>query len=302
MVIASMVPRSDVAYLVGSDARPALLSACSESEVRPRDLVTDCDVSRATVHRALNGFLERGWIETTESCYSTTPFGESVLDQYDRLLDAVDRANEFGPWYQEIDASDEELPVQAVCNGSVVTATSADPTAPLEFVSTVVSTTETSRIRICTPTHARFVEVAVERIADTDGTLEIVVSEGCSPSVRIASTTSVPSQELRFTRRTKGCRAGSSFSRRQCSFSASTTPIGSLPQSRRTRRIYEAGRWTFSSQLPPGARRQCDTSRRIRPGLPSRRRQWSVPRSRVTKVAPLPTDANRSGRVAPTHS
>lgn len=178
LVIASVTSRSDVAYLVGSDARPALLWACSESEVRPRDLVTDCDVSRATVHRALNGFLERGWIETTESCYSTTPFGESVLDQYDRLLDAVDRANEFGPWYQEIDASDEELPVQAVCNGSVVTATSADPTAPLEFVSTVVSTTETSCIRICTPTHARFVEVVVERIADTDGTLEIVVSEG----------------------------------------------------------------------------------------------------------------------------
>lgn len=72
--------------------------------MRPCELVTTCDVSRATVYRALNGLLERGWIETAESGHSTTPFGETVLDRYDRLLDAADRANEFGSWYQMIAA------------------------------------------------------------------------------------------------------------------------------------------------------------------------------------------------------
>lgn len=90
-----MVPRNDVAYLVGSEARPALLSTCSQSEVRPCDLAEECEVSRATVHRALSGFLERGWIEKLEGHYSTTPFGERVLEQYNRLLEATERANEF---------------------------------------------------------------------------------------------------------------------------------------------------------------------------------------------------------------
>lgn len=131
MEIVDMVPRCDVAYLVGSEARPALLSACSEGEKRPSDLAANGEVSRSTVHRALNGFLDRGWVqENTDSRYSTTPFGETVLDRYDRLLDAVERANEFGQWYQDIDLIDENFPVQALCDDEVVTATSADPTAP----------------------------------------------------------------------------------------------------------------------------------------------------------------------------
>lgn len=172
-----MSSRNDVEYLVASSDRPQILSACSDEAMRPRDIVAHCPACRSTVHRALNGFLERGWIEEHGSSYATTPFGDDVLDQYHDLLGAVGRAHQFGSWFQAVDVASESLPDDVLERGSVVTATATNPTAPLERVSDLVATTGASIVRIVLPSFATVLTEAFERVRSTGGSLHVAVPE-----------------------------------------------------------------------------------------------------------------------------
>lgn len=69
------------------------------------------------------------------------------------------------------------MPIESIWEGSVVTSGATDPTAPLEFVSTVVTPTDDSSIRLCVPSCGILVTQIAERINDTSGEFEIVLPE-----------------------------------------------------------------------------------------------------------------------------
>lgn len=121
-----MEEREDVAFLVGSDNRVSVLASLAEGAARPCELRESTDASRTAVHRALNGFEERGWVRKRDERYELTAAGRHVFQGYRSLTATIRRGERFSEFLREFPAADD-LPFPF--DGTVAVATRADPGA-----------------------------------------------------------------------------------------------------------------------------------------------------------------------------
>lgn len=129
----------DVAFLVRSPNRVAVLSALVEEPCDRRTLRETVGASRVTVGRIVSDLEDRGWVRREGTDYVATTAGRVVDRSVDDLLatltatDALDSVLEHLP----IDAFDFDI--RELADAEVVVPTPAEPTAHVDRLTTLFS-------------------------------------------------------------------------------------------------------------------------------------------------------------------
>lgn len=124
----------DVDFLTRSSNRLDVLGAISEEPRTRRDLRTDTDFSRVTMSRILADLADRGWIVRRDGHYETTPAGDIVCTEMNRVfanLEAVDSLGETLQWLP-IERFDFEL--ERLGDAEVMLPNEHDLTAQIRWV------------------------------------------------------------------------------------------------------------------------------------------------------------------------
>ena len=117
----------DVAFLIRSPNRAAVLVALSDT---PRDraaLREHVGVSRVTVGRITTDLEGRGWVERQGSEYVATNAGRSVARAYEQFLDTVETTRRLEPLLEFLPVSAFGFDLAALGDAEVVTPTPTDP-------------------------------------------------------------------------------------------------------------------------------------------------------------------------------
>lgn len=90
-------PFEEISFLTRSENRVEVLGTLSEDVYTERELVDKTGISKVTVGRITEDFLDRGWIRETEEGYEATRLGDLLAEDYARLSDSMDLACRLGP-------------------------------------------------------------------------------------------------------------------------------------------------------------------------------------------------------------
>lgn len=169
-----MSAREDVAFLVGSETRVAVLRAVAESPRRPTDLAAECSCARETAQRTLSAFLDRGWVEKADGRYRSTPAGDLVLEGYDDLATAVAHAARLEKFFTHVHA--DAVPPSSVLDELDVTeSTEKNPHAPIDRYLALLGSDPIDRFRGVTPIVSRVLNDAAEAVIGPETDVELVV-------------------------------------------------------------------------------------------------------------------------------
>jgi predicted transcriptional regulator len=117
------IDRDALALLGNSSHRRTLLRRLRRRPSRKADLV-DCEgtPSRATVHRAISEFEDRGWVNRSgdTGLYSLTDAGCDVLDGFDTFETAVAHAHEYTFFLAPLDHRIADIPLDGLSNSRLV--------------------------------------------------------------------------------------------------------------------------------------------------------------------------------------
>lgn len=172
-----MDAREDVAFLVGSRSREAILDALSDAPYRPTDLAETCGCARETAQRTLAGFCDRGWVEKCDGTYRLTPGGRMVYEQYTELVATVERADKLGDFLTNAPSVVTDAPTAVLDAVTVTTAVSGNPHAPLNRYLTVVGTDPVERFRGISPIVSPVFNDSAETVLGPTTEMELVVDE-----------------------------------------------------------------------------------------------------------------------------
>lgn len=172
-----MSARENVAFLVGSDTRVAILRAVVESSYRPSELATECSCARETAQRTLTQLRDRGWVERVDGRYRSTPAGDLILDGYDELAATVTHAARLGEFLAHVD--DDAAPPSSVLDDlTLAESTAENPHAPIDRYLTLLGTDPVDRLRGVSPIVSRVFNDAAEEVIGPDTSVELVVDRG----------------------------------------------------------------------------------------------------------------------------
>jgi len=90
-------PFEEINFLIRSENRVDLLDSLTEGWYTERELSKREDISKVTIKRGVNAFLDRGWVKESDSEYTTTRVGEMLAEDYNRLSETMDVASHVGP-------------------------------------------------------------------------------------------------------------------------------------------------------------------------------------------------------------
>ncbi|QCJ45644.1 MULTISPECIES: helix-turn-helix transcriptional regulator [Haloprofundus] len=181
-----MTAREDIAFLVGSASRVAVLEQLQRTPQRPIELAETCPCTRETVQRALAGFTERGWVEKRSPQYHLTLGGELVLDRYHALVEANEDARRIAPFAANVCDSLTDLSHEVCQRATITVGTSEDPHAPIHRFLSVLGTDSVGRFRGMTPIVSRVFNEAAARVIAPNTEMELVVDTSvleASPAV-----------------------------------------------------------------------------------------------------------------------
>lgn len=124
-------PFDTVAFLAGSPNRIAVLDALATLGPLSRpDLAEEVGVSRVTVGRSLDEFVERGWVTREGPAYRVTSIGEVVSETFGSLLrtmESMDRLATVLPWLPP----DFDVDVRRLQTARITVPTWSDSVAPI---------------------------------------------------------------------------------------------------------------------------------------------------------------------------
>ncbi|WP_225333465.1 helix-turn-helix transcriptional regulator [Halomicrobium urmianum] len=177
-------PPQVIDFLAASEHRIETLRVLVEQgTVTRRDVRSEVDASRSTVRRTLEGFLERGWVESTTDGYRITPAGELMVDVFGQFVERVERVETYTPLLRWLPPSALDVDLAWLEGGTLTVATEADPYAPAQTQTETVRTAE--RFRGFLPAIERDgTELVHDRITAGELTASIVVSPAVSETVR----------------------------------------------------------------------------------------------------------------------
>nr|WP_233512118.1 hypothetical protein [Haloferax sp. Atlit-12N] len=170
-----MSAREDVAFLVGSQSREAILRALAVEPRRPTDLADICDCARETAQRTLAGFCDRGWVKKTEGVYHLTAGGVMVHDQYVEFISTVECADRMSEFLANAAEICEGAPPGVLSQMNITTAADNDPHAPLNRYLTIVGNEPVDRFRGVTPIVSRVFNESAKDVLGPDTRMELVV-------------------------------------------------------------------------------------------------------------------------------
>lgn len=136
-----------VEYLLGSRRRVEVLAALATGPRRQATVARELGVGRSTVHRCVEAFADRGWVKEVESGYALTVAGERVLSAYRTFARTVEGVSEHEPLLRCFEDVDAPVPVDALADATVVTATPQDPHAAVAACADLLRGAGTDRVR-----------------------------------------------------------------------------------------------------------------------------------------------------------
>lgn len=179
-----MPPREHVEFLAASPNRVALLRLLRDDPRRPSSLTDEGSFSRSTVHRNLDGFVERDWVRKDGPRYALTTVGRRVLDKYESLLATVDVVHEHRPLFTHLGEAAADLPVAAVDDATVVTATAGNPHAPLSHYADELAEIDSERFLGVSPIVSEVFNEASRRFVASGTEMELVVDAATLETAR----------------------------------------------------------------------------------------------------------------------
>lgn len=139
-----------IRFLSRAESRVGIIEHLVESgEATQRELRAELEASRTTVSRSLQSLAERGWIERSNGAYRLTHSGQTIAQEFARMLDAVEAVDELSEFLR-LFPSDVDAPDFLDADDVDVTySTDADPYAPARKQTEVLHTAD--RIRVLLP-------------------------------------------------------------------------------------------------------------------------------------------------------
>ncbi|MFB6308792.1 MAG: helix-turn-helix transcriptional regulator [Haloarculaceae archaeon] len=168
----------DAQFLTGSPQRRAILRAVCDDPARPSELCDRVDATRTTVQRILAGFRDREWVVKCDGQYRATITGRRVIEQYETLLDELDRAREFAPLATHLGREQEEIPGSVLTTSDLTVATDSDPLAPLEEFLEWYRGATGEDIRGVSPVATRTTNQVATDLLDAGTRIELVIDGG----------------------------------------------------------------------------------------------------------------------------
>ena len=174
-----MSAREEIAFLVGSESRVAILRVLREQPHRPSELATECSCARETAQRTVSAFVDRGWAEkeTDGGRYALTAAGDMVADGYDEFEATVAVADRFSELLGNVGDVVADLDPVVLRRLHGTTATSDNPHAPINRFLTVTGSDYVDDFRGITPIVSRIFNEAAERIIGPESSVELVIDE-----------------------------------------------------------------------------------------------------------------------------
>jgi predicted transcriptional regulator len=116
------VGRDELAYLSRSEYPIKALLTIYETNSRACDLdsAVSGSPSRSTIGRALDSFVEYGWVAEDSDSLSLTADGKEALVAYDELARAVEQLIEKANWLQRLPPEDATFPVHELKDADVI--------------------------------------------------------------------------------------------------------------------------------------------------------------------------------------
>jgi predicted transcriptional regulator len=167
-------PLDDIAFLSRSINRVTVLEELSSYPQTRAGLEASTDVSKVTIGRILDDFLDRGWIVKTGDTYWTTPIGEVIATDFSQLRSTVETAQKLrsiAPYLSEI-----QFDVRCLDDATITVSDPSDPMAPFERPIDLLRGAERARFlsRMISPV---VLEVVHEAVVKGALTVEAVLSE-----------------------------------------------------------------------------------------------------------------------------
>jgi hypothetical protein len=175
---AEAVEPDALAFLAGSDNRPAVLRALADGPARKATLAAGDGASRPTVHRAIDAFEQRAWARREGGGWVATAAGLTALETFETLKTATEQAIAKGPFLERFGASDR-LPLPALEGADLVEPTQEAPHAILDasIEAAGIHGEPIDRLRTLVPVFSASMFAEFEPLVDRDTTLEIVYTE-----------------------------------------------------------------------------------------------------------------------------
>ncbi|NHX37251.1 MULTISPECIES: helix-turn-helix transcriptional regulator [Halolamina] len=140
-------------FLADSPDRLALLDRLRDAPAAPSTLVRDLDPARRSIQRNLAAFEDRGWIERCSDGYRLTAAGDCVARTHADYLERLARIDEYAPLLTHL--GPVHAPPPDLLAGDLVTASEADPQAPIHAYTERLREMDGNRVRVCSPVLSR---------------------------------------------------------------------------------------------------------------------------------------------------
>jgi predicted transcriptional regulator len=172
-----MSAREDIAFLVGSETRIAVLRALRADPDSPSELADRCGCARETAQRTVTAFADRGWAEKVPESdrYRLTRAGEIVAGSYDDFEECLGVSARFRDLLANLNGAVAGLGCETLSGTTHTRATSEDPHASINRLLEVMAGREAESLRAVTPIVSQVFNQAAERAIGPDTDAELVV-------------------------------------------------------------------------------------------------------------------------------
>lgn len=123
-------PLDDIEFLARSGNRVAVLEALSSRPQTRAELEGSTGISKVTVGRVLDDFIDRGWISESNDIYHTSSTGEAIASDFSQLQTTVETAQKLNRISPFLDAL--TFDVRHLEDAKITIPETADPMAPFE--------------------------------------------------------------------------------------------------------------------------------------------------------------------------
>ncbi|QKY20106.1 ArsR family transcriptional regulator [Halolamina sp. CBA1230] len=141
-------------FLADSPDRLALLERLRDGPAPPSALVDDLDPARRSIQRNLAAFENRNWVDRCADGYRLTAAGDAVARAHADYLDRLRRIDEYAPLLAHLDPEHAPTP-ELLAGADLVTASDADPQAPIHAYTERLRGMDGNRVRVCSPVLSR---------------------------------------------------------------------------------------------------------------------------------------------------
>jgi predicted transcriptional regulator len=171
--------RDALAFIAASPHRARLLARLSEAPARKADLCRrETDPSRTTVHRAVEAFLDRGWVARVPATgqYATTADGRAVVEQYTALETAIEQALSRAAFLQCCPPEIEDIPLDALAAARQVVNDVTAPDRTLAALDDAVDAGVTELRAFQSHVSTRLAEI-YDPVVRSDAPMEIITTD-----------------------------------------------------------------------------------------------------------------------------